>query len=212
MLYQLTVNGYGVAYILWNLLLLIIPFFICAGLILYTQKTKLKTFKHKSIALLLAAFWLLFIPNTAYVIADVRHISGFCGLSDEAYRNCTQNSWMILFFYIYASIGWVAMVLLINQMKDYIKSLWGKQAARWFQFVIIPVITVGVLLGLINRWNSWDVFIFPTAIFSDAWRYLSQEPFIKNFIIFSIWFYILYFAGDLIFTKKKINIKINYKK
>ena len=208
MIMRLTINEYKVVFFIWNLFLLLIPFFLCAYAISFWQKRKFKKIKHQIWAALIGFLWLLFIPNAAYVIADVRHLSGFCQDANPL-RNCPDTIWIIMLYYVYASIGWVGFVLLINQMRDFIKRLWGELASRLYQALIIPLIALGVLLGLVQRRNSWDVFSTPLAIFKDLWLYFSTWLHFRNLVLFTLFFYILYFAGNIVFTKKKIKININ---
>ncbi|RLC35998.1 hypothetical protein DRH27_05940, partial [Candidatus Falkowbacteria bacterium] len=105
---DIAINNYEVIFIAWNLFLLIIPFFLCRLLFILYNANKFKSLPHKIFGLAIAFLWLLFIPNTIYVIADMRHIIGFCPVNEK--NICIENAWMIMFFFIYASIGWVAFV------------------------------------------------------------------------------------------------------
>lgn len=198
------INNYQIIYIFWNLLLLIIPFFLCAYLIKYWSTTKYKKVYQKLIAVLLGLLWLLFIPNTAYIITDVRHLLGFCPLSRT--NVCLYNAWMIMFFFLYASLGWIAYVYLMNQMKWLIKEIWDKTIALIYVWTIVPVISIGVLLGLIYRWNSWDIFFAPLAVASDALRFFMDFTHFKNWAISTLVLYLLYFGGDYLFCKRSYGL------
>ena len=198
----LFVNRYPVLGILWNIFLLLIPFFLCLVLIKYWKKNGFNKIYQKIIAGFTWFLWLLFIPNTAYIITDVRHISGYCD-DTSIYRVCPENAWMIIFFFIYAIVGWVGVVYLLRQMKKFIKDIKGSLTSNIFIVLIIPLISLGVLLGLINRWNSWEFFLNPQDIFNSIKLYFTNFIYFKNFVIFTLGFYVLYFVGDKLF--KKIN-------
>lgn len=195
--FNLTINDYPTIMIVWNLFLLIIPFFLCRNLIKLQRKSKFSKWHQKLFAVCLGFVWLLFIPNSAYVITDVRHLLNYCPLS--YYKVCAENAWMIMFFFTYAVIGWVAFVYLVNQMKILVNEIWGKLAVKIYIWFIVPVISLGVLLGLINRWNSWEIVVYPVAIAKDALMYFTDFTHFKNWLIFTMFLYILYFIGDYLF-------------
>ncbi|MBU2474645.1 MAG: DUF1361 domain-containing protein [Patescibacteria group bacterium] len=198
------VNDYSVLVILWNILLLAIPFFLCKYLIKYYKKNKFKKYYHKIFAVLLNFLWLLFIPNTAYVITDVRHLSTECAVN-SAYHVCLKTAWIIMFFFVYGCIGWISFVFLLNQMKGFIIKFSGKKNGKIFIWIIIPLISMGVLLGLINRWNSWDFFLHPILVLKSSIIYLINFIYFKNWAVFTIGLYILYFAGNKIAQRKTRN-------
>ncbi len=186
---------------MWNLFLLLIPFFLCRNLIKLWRKSKFSKCYQKLFVVCLYFIWLLFVPNSAYIITDIRHLLNFCPLNK--YKICVENAWMIMFFFTYAVIGWVAFVYLVNQMKILVNEIWGKLAVKIYILSIMPIISLGVLLGLINRWNSWEVFIYPSKITKDALMYFTDPLYFKNWLIFTIFLYILYFMGDYLFLPLK---------
>ena len=195
------VNGYPLSCFFWNLFLAIIPFFLCAGMGRLWSCSRLKHFSHKLAAGVLGLLWLLFIPNAAYIMTMVRHLLDFC--PDNYYRICIQNSWMIIVFFTYAVIGWVAFVYLVNQMKSLVNSIWGKIAARFYIWVIIPFISLGVMLGLVNRWYSWEFFVFPLDVARNILLYFTDIVNLLNWLVFTVFFYVLYLGGNWLFRDIK---------
>ena len=200
-MFDLTINGYPLAYIPWNLFLLIIPFFLFFSIVAYWKRTSGQRLFDKIVLAIMAIFWLLFLPNAAYVIVDVRHLNGFCPVSQL--NNCVDGSWMIMLFFTYAFLGWAALVYNIKLMRDFLAMIIGKFKADIFEIIIIPLISLGVLLGLIQRWNSWDIFTAPGAVISDALTYFYYWPFVKNLLIYSFFLYILYYGGSLMFKRRQ---------
>jgi len=201
------VNNYYIGDIIWNLFLLIIPFFITIFLNKFYQKNKTFTKKNKIILYFSFFIWLIFIPNTAYVIVDVRHIVDYCPYT--RYRVCTQNAWMIMFFFLYSIIGWPTMVFLINQMKELIIKIYNKKIADTLILILIPLIFLGVLLGLLQRWNSWNILSHPWFIFKDIFVYLSNYFYFRNYLFFTFSFFCLYFIGNYLFNFTKLEKLIN---
>ncbi len=155
---------------------------------------------NKIILAIMAIFWLLFLPNAAYVIIGIRHINGFCEVSQ--FNNCIDGSWMIMLFFTYAFFGWVGFVYSIKLMSDFLAGITRRLIANIFEIAIIPVISLGVLLGLIQRWNSWNILTNPGAIVSDAVMYFCYWPYVKNLLIYSLFLYILYYGGGLMFKRR----------
>src|SRR6187402_1025775 len=58
-------------YIVWNLFLAFIPYFLISYL-----KTQISFQKSKIKALMLLFTWLLFLPNSFYILTDFIHLSG----------------------------------------------------------------------------------------------------------------------------------------
>jgi len=190
--------------VFWNILLLIIPFLLCYLLLKLFRKTKLKKKRDQIKVILIAFFWIIFAPNVPYIITDMRHISGFC--PETYYQICNQEAWMIPFFFLYSIIGWIAYVFLINQMKSFVKKIWGKLGVSLYLWLISPFLSLGLLLGLVNRLNSWDIIISPSKVLSEALLYLQDWTYFKNLLIYTFFLYLIYFIWDTLF-KKEINLK-----
>ncbi len=189
----LTINNYELIYLPWNIFLLLIPFFICY---LMWKIYLLPTFTTQKFFLFFLFFlWLLFVPNTAYVILDSRHMINECFLTDK--HLCPQNSWHILFFFLYGLIGWLGLVYAIRQMKFFLNKIFS-QRMNLFPLVLMPILSFGVLLGLIGRLNSWDVFFNHQELFSFLQNFAISQIFIKNFFIFTFLLYVFYYLGDFV--------------
>lgn len=191
------VNSYPLLVVLWNIILLFIPFFLCSLLIMRWQKSGFKKISQKAAAVIIGFIWLLFIPNTAYIITDMRHIFGYCPANLN--HVCAENAWMIIFFFIYASIGWISFVFLLNQMKGLIIDIWDGLYGKIFIYLMIPLVSLGVLLGLLNRFNSWDFFFFPLEISKAALVYFTNLIYFSNWAFFTTGLYALYFIGNWLF-------------
>ena len=196
------VNGYPVLSLIWNVLLLAVPFWAMARLESHYKKTKLKTAEAKAGAVLWFLLWLAFIPNTAYIITDVRHLAvPGCQMSSY-YRVCEQQAWAIILFFSYAWVGWASFVFLTRRMRIFLAKLYGQRAGLYFILILIPLLALGVLLGLLDRWNSWQLLTAPLAVIQSAFSYLYDWIRLKNWLIFTFFLYLLYWAGDKLFVKK----------
>lgn len=196
---KLLIGNYPVFFIIWNLFLLLVPYFLYLALSALESRTRLKSIFYKLIALFIAVLWLLFIPNTAYVMVDVRHISTFC--NELVYKNCIDNVWQILFFFTYGLIGWLGYVYIIRKMKGLLSKIYSSSVGNIFNIIIIPLISLGVLLGLVERWNSWEVLNMPLNIIQDALHYFTNIYYFQNYLLFTLFLYILYYLGESVYQK-----------
>ncbi len=196
----LAINKFRLVFAAWNIILALIPLAIILYLKKYWWETKFNQFYQKVIALILGFIWLLFIPNAAYLIVDVRHLVDYCPINSPD-RVCPENAWMILFFFTYAIVGWAIFYYSIRLMRDFLAVIFNKLIAKIFVACLIPTMSLGILLGLLNRWNSWDFFIFPRSLVSDIIIYFTLRDYFIDWLIFTVFFYILYLAGNLLFRK-----------
>lgn len=194
----LFVNQYPVFGFIWNFILLMIPFGMAFWLKHYYRAHGLKNIGNKTIFFLIFFLWLIFVPNSAYIITDIRHLLGFC--PNSLYRVCVSNAWMIMVFFSYSVMGWVAYVYLLRDMKIFLQEI-NPKISVFFIPVIIPFISLGVLIGLVNRWNSWEIFSQTQEIMIDLLNYFYRQEYFINLVIYTFFFYLLYFAGDKIFKK-----------
>lgn len=197
-----SINHYQLATIIWNIILVALTLAIFFPLKKYWRRTGLILIHEKIIACVLFIFWLLFFPNTAYIITDVRHLLNYCP-ADSPYKVCTENAWMIIFFFTYSSLGWVSFYYLLKLMSDLIEEIKNKLWSDIFVAFIIPLTSLGVLLGLLNRFNSLDAFFFPWQLFRTLWLYVINLDYFINWVIFTIFLYILYLGAEVIFRKVK---------
>lgn len=198
----LTVNGYPVLGIVWNLLLLAVPFL--AVKTLFRLSVVPLSIAGILLRLPLAIIWLAFIPNAAYIITDARHLSHPC--AENYYRICEASARYIPFFFAYSAVGWVSLVYLLNQMKNYVATL-SRTAAGFFPWLSIPLISLGVLLGLLHRLNSWDIVLAPATVLEISLTYLTDTDRLLNWGAYTILFLALYWIGDHLFIKGRLKNK-----
>jgi len=193
-----TINDYNLFTVFFNIFLVFIPLVLMLYLKVSWQKNQFKKFHQKVIALFAAIIWLVFIPNTAYLITDVRHLLSYCPIN-SLNQVCLTRAWVIMFFFTYAAIGWVSFYFLVKQAADLIKVIFNQRIANFFVIFIIPFISLGVLLGLLNRWNSWEIIISPISFVRNISLYFVNYYYFFNWLIFTIFLYILYLAGSRLF-------------
>jgi uncharacterized membrane protein len=193
-LLNLTINGYHLGDVFWNLTLIIFTYYLFFALLAIIKHSK-KTWRQ---ILFWPVFlvWYFFLPNTLYLVTDIRHLLDYC--PRNSYLDiCLNGTWMIFFFFIYALIGWLTFYHLMEQMYQLLKTSYHKLAATIFRHASLIIMPLAVLLGLLNRLNSWQVFTAPKMVLGNIATYFSQWHYTQTWIIMIIIVYLMYYATQL---------------
>lgn len=135
------------AYLVWNLFLAWIPFITARAL--YSRVSKVQR-------VLFFAIWLLFLPNSPYIITDLVHLH--------------QDNGKALFWFdlmMIVSFAWNGLLLgfvSLMQVHSYLHRFFRKRITWSFIYVILFLCSYGVYLGRFERYNSWDIVVHPLDI------------------------------------------------
>jgi uncharacterized membrane protein len=147
---------------LWNLFLAWIPFGL--ALLIYDR--------HRRGARLVQLFafgllWLLFFPNAPYIVTDFRYLGDVTG----------KTFWFEgLLIGTAACTGLLLGFISLYLIQAIVRRIAGARYAWLFVFVSLALSSVGVYLGRVLRWNSWDVFVRPGSLLAELARVL-VDPF-----------------------------------
>ena len=144
----------GFLFLNWNLVLACIPWLLTSFMILRELKG---TFS----VLLVMAVWLLFFPNSLYIITDLIHLGSIKG----------APVWLDLILIL--AFAWTGLCFGFSSLMD----IEGKLSTRFkLSRRQVTVLSVGMLflaafgiyLGRFLRWNSWDLLGYPRALLDDV--------------------------------------------
>jgi len=195
----LQINHFPLIVGLWNLLIIIVPFLTGKWLMSLAQKGEWRITSWRF--WLTGIIWILFIPNTAYLIVDIRHLDGFCPASTDFYRICDTGAWYIPFFFIFGAIGWWALVMLVGQVATAARLAWGRFASLVLEMIVLPLIALGVLMGMLDRWNSWQAVLDLPGVWASALSFINNPLRLRDWIVYTVVFYLLYFGGHAILRR-----------
>ncbi len=149
-------NTYLYFFLAWNLLLAFIPMGI--SLVLrYHQHSG----KRLLVAGILLSGWLLFLPNSFYIITDLFHLRPKTGIP----------LWYdLLMIFSFAWNGLIVGYLSIFDVHEFLEERWNKSVAWSGSVFILVLCAFGVYLGRYLRWNSWDILTDPLSILMDIGR------------------------------------------
>jgi len=190
-LLTININKYQILFIFWNIFLALVPCWIAYFM---SKANKIKRLGLPFIVLFL--LWLFMLPNTAYLFFMVRHVVDYC-TDLNAYRVCyTGGSWIPLFFFTYALIGLPTFYYAIKKMTNLVSKTYCKMCKKAFPIVIIPITSIGLMFGLYERFNSWDLLTRPWEILHVTTSYFQSPIMLTDFIIFTILLYVIYYVTD----------------
>jgi uncharacterized membrane protein len=144
-------------FLLWNLFLAWIPYLL--SLAAERMNKRRASTLNSVILILLGCIWILFLPNSPYVITDQVHLT----LIKNIYvQNGTLTFRYWYDFFVILMFSWIGFILGCSSMYIF-QSIFVKHFNRFFSWLMIVLITLltgyGILLGRKYRLNSWDVLV-----------------------------------------------------
>lgn len=138
----------------WNLFLAWIP--LVLALLVYDGARR-----GASRLLLLggAGLWLLFLPNAPYIVTDAKWVGTWTGAPVLYDALLVAGA---------AAIGLVLGFVSVYLIQRTAARAWGNAAGWLVALASLALSGVGIYLGRILRWNSWDLFTRPSQLFSDV--------------------------------------------
>ena len=174
----------------WNLFLAFIPYWITSRMIANSRVTgkEVKLFVTLSV-------WLLFIPNSFYIITDLFHFTNI--------RSAPK--WFdLLLIFSFAWNGIVLGIVSVRKVEVLLSSLLkNKSFSVFIVLVVMWLNAFGVYIGRYLRFNSWDIITNPFDLASDI-GYMMIHPFRNAYSWGMILCYSL-FMTFLYFTIKKLS-------
>ncbi len=154
-LYSIVLNhSFEYFYLVFNLALATIPLLLSWRLVVVLRNRRWTSWQ----PLLLTFFWIVFLPNSFYMISDFIHLQGMSS------RVILYNAVMFAsFIYLAMFMGLISLYQVHQELR---KRLSPKTAA-----VLVVLLLAGccfaIYLGRDLRWNSWDVVTNPGGLLFD---------------------------------------------
>ena len=166
-------HSYFLIFLVWNLFLAAIPYFISSFLV---SKTKIHPILSGGLALL----WLLFLPNAPYIVTDLIHLT---------HTEATYKLFDAIIISLFALSGLLFYSISLQQMVSKYAMKWKRWKVRLLTWAVPFLCAFGIYLGRFLRWNSWDFFRNPSQLLEDSFELISTS---ENVIL--VWLFIVLFG------------------
>lgn len=178
-------------FLLWNLFLAILPLVFSKSLRYSSSITN-----SKFLSALFLILWLLFIPNSPYIVTDLKHVDNDYGIQ-----------WFDLILILVFAIN--GLLLGIISMLDIFRLLQHKYSTKITHSVVGLICILGgfgIFLGRFLRFNSWDIITKPDLLFYSIFHTLYMKE---------TWIWTIAFGGfmwlSFLLIKPLLKEKIIYK-
>ncbi len=117
----------------------------------------------------LTLLWVAFLPNTCYLITEWRHFIEYIAYNPDFIHTAAHDSHAMLkflalsvFYVMYSGVGVLTFSASIWPIDRLFRTpMWGK-------VVFFGLCALAVYLGLIKRFNSWDILYHPKMVIATS--------------------------------------------
>jgi uncharacterized membrane protein len=145
----------------WNLFLALVPYLI-TRMVIRQPRWIDNTVRFVTIFVV----WLLFLPNSFYIITDLFHLQ---------MREGVPYWFDLALIFSFAWNGILLGAASIRQMEKCITLKWPRVREWQFVYPLMLLNSFGIYIGRYLRYNSWDVIANPFQLTEDIW-YLLLHP------------------------------------
>lgn len=155
--------------------------------------------------LIWAALWLLFMPNTIYILTDIKH------LVVQWYQVYgIARALLSIQYLVFISAGVAAYVLGVRLYESHLTSLIAMHLnhdARYHRYLSYSIVILnfalayGLVMGRILRTNSWHVVTQPLRVMQDAIAVGTSASLMM--LVIAFWF----IANGIYFTYRTVRLK-----
>lgn len=166
---------------------------VCLGIIGVVCGWFMLKLHHTVLRVLSGIFWILFIPNTIYILTDITHVT----MQLVAINELLLKAILLIQYFLLLIFSIGTFVLGVYPFEKLIlrkKHVDKKATAALLIFVMNFVIAFGVVVGRIQRTNSWEVFTNTPKVIVDVSNVLSSGDLLFLVLFFGLLGNILYFS------------------
>lgn len=162
-------------FLAWNLFLAFIPYWVSNFV------TKQDKFKFLHIPLL--CIWLLFLPNSPYILTDLFHLRQWHGMP----------LWFDLVMVCsFALIGFILLYKSIIDVVQFFKKHFPGNYLNFSLPLLFLLVAFGLYLGRYLRFNSWDAMNHPFRLVRASYHTAFHKDTIGFTVIFAAFMWLVY--------------------
>lgn len=134
-------------FLIWNLFLAFIPYFLSSTIYdnFFDKRKRIQNYIY-------AFSWLLFIPNTFYILTDFTHLH---------FKNSFQFGLDMLIISSFSLAGFYIGLHSLHHIHQLTIAKYGNKLGNIFILSISFLSAFGIYLGRVLRFNSWDIISNP---------------------------------------------------
>ncbi len=176
----MTFFAYNFSWMVFNTILAFLPIILVVVL-----RRRLNIVVH----LIVFFFWLLFLPNTIYLITDLQH------LPYQLLRvGMGEQLILLVQFSILAALGVMTYVYSLEPIALIFKRLRFPEIKKEILYIGLNyVIAFGVILGKVQRTHSWYIFTEPMKVVQDIMLTLGNIELLTWVLVFGSMINIVFF-------------------
>ncbi|WP_217921106.1 DUF1361 domain-containing protein [Miltoncostaea oceani] len=152
--------GSSLIWMAWNLFLAAIPVGL-AWVILRGARGRAPA----AVLAVAGVAWLLFLPNAPYMVTDLIHL-------DDGYGG--SGTLLLAVLVSFAVTGLLLFVVAVSAVQEAVRLRLGGRSVRLVLPLCVWLSAVGIYLGRVLRWNSWDVLGDPAGMVTELAGHLSE--------------------------------------
>ena len=172
----------------WNLFLAFVPYYVAGRL-----KDNLLSLKQKITFIATLLTWLLFVPNSFYIITDLFHLKHFTA----------APAWFdLLLIFSFAWNGIILGILSLHRVEMVFEKIAKRKFTILLVFMVMLLNAFGIYIGRFLRFNSWDVITDPFSLLVES-IHLIIHPF-QNSTVWAMIVSYAIFMTFLYYTIKKM--------
>jgi len=193
---------HALLWIVWNLFLAMIPVVLgqgAAGL----GRLALAHRKHLLwlVIVPLLLVWFIFLPNTCYLFTEPRHFMQAVDTHSLWSRAAEERQALIQLLLrgaigvTYVLAGALSFALAIRPLDRLARSI---HISTWkWGLPFFVLMSLGVYLGLILRYNSWELLTQPAMVFASALAALQRPRLVLVILTFGLFLWLAYGVMDI---------------
>ena len=157
--------------------------------VVFTQLTlRAKT---RTSQILFGIIWLLFLPNTIYIVTDVIHFQESFSKTQGIYQII-----VVLQYFLFELIGILSFFYSLYPFEKLLHRKFPKHKIAILNGLVVFnfIIAFGLILGRVQRTNSWDVFTNFGRVLNDTVHTFSSVELMLYTFLFGLLGNMVYFS------------------
>ncbi len=190
------------AWLAWNLSLAAIPVVLGQFLAWWgiTLRGKIKRPLWSIPLVIIGILWLAFLPNSCYLLTEWRHFFFDPAFVNMRHAAITNEERLVVaqygfFFIIYSLVGVLFYGLSIRPVVKLLRSM--KLPTPLLAVPFFVLVSLGVYLGLIVRFNSWQVITDFSVVWATAVHAAEAQELRTVILVFALLLWVLYIIVDI---------------